>query len=493
MVRYGNQTPTFETYGGWDHTDGPEMVSTFEQYGYHFTPWQAHKLDLYGARNADNSFAATNIGDSTPRRNGKSFPARLYAAWEAAIEGNGVLYSAHNGSVVSEMFKELCKLFDDPVAQPDWAQQTDYVYRQPGREGIYLNNGGLIEFNTRTNGNSRGVGYKVIIIDEAQEFTDAQADSLLPTTAASSSLDLVVEDPQIIYIGTPIYPECHGTVFSRMHDAAHSGEPGDTWWSEFATKKLPPKDISDNDLLDLLYRMNPGLGYKVSIKALLSYREKMSWEGFCRECLGWWMPTTGGYEHAIEEATWNSCAIDDAPSPDGAKVAYGVKFAPDGTHAAVCVAVKRENAPVHVELVKCADTTHGAGWVSRLLAPMADSACCYLADGRGTAENMEQQLRASGSPRLYCRTATTKDVVQADARFMDLVGSHGMTHYSQPELTASVVGSARRRIGSKQNGAFGFGDAPNVDSAPVEAAALAVHAVMTTLRDPHKVQRVVSF
>lgn len=493
MARRGCQTPTFETYGGWDHTDGPEIVDTFMQYGFQFTPWQKHKLDLYGARNADNSFAATDIGDSTPRRNGKSFPARLYSAWEAAIEGNGVLYSAHHGSVVSEMFKELCKLFDDPVNQPDWAQQTELVYRQPGREGIYLKNGGLIEFNTRTNGNTRGVGYKVLIIDEAQEFTDAQADALLPTTAASSSLDLVVEDPQIIYIGTPTYPECHGTVFERMHTTAHSDNPEDTWWSEFAIESIPPKDISDADLLDLMYRMNPGLGYNVSVKALLAIRKKMSWEGFCRECLGWWMPTTGGYEHVIEKAAWDSCATDDAPSPDGAKVAYGVKFSPDGTHAAVCVAVKCGDAPVHVELVKCADTTHGTGWVSRLLAPMAGSVCCYLADGKGTAENMEQQLRASGLPKMYCRTATTKDVIQADARFIDLVGSHGITHYSQPELTDSVVGSAKRTIGSKQNGAIGFGDATNVDSAPVEAAALAVHAVMTTLRDPHKVQRVVSF
>lgn len=493
MARYGDQTPTFETYGGWDHTDGPEMVETFRQYGFRFTPWQEHKLDLYGARNADNSFAATDIGDSTPRRNGKSFPARLYAGWEAAVEGNSVLYSAHHGSVVSEMFKNLCKLFDDPVAQPDWAEQTDFVYKQPGREGIYLKNGGLIEFNTRTNGNTRGVGYRVIIIDEAQEFTDAQADSLLPTAAASSSPDLVVEDPQIIYIGTPNYPECHGTVFERMHAKAHTEDHGDTWWSEFALTELPPKGMPENDLVDLLYRMNPGLGYNVSLKALMSFTEKMTWEGFCRECLGWWMPTTGGYEHAIEKAAWDSCAIEDAPSPDGAKVAYGVKFAPDGTHAAVCVAVRRENAPVHVELVKCADTTHGSGWVSRMLAPMAGSICCYLADGRGTAENMEQQLRASGLPKMYCRTATTKDVVQADARFMDLVAARGITHYSQPELTASAIGSAKRVIGNKQNGAFGFGDAPDVDSAPVEAAALAVQAVMTTLRDPHKVQRVVSF
>lgn len=83
--------------------------------------------------------------------------------------------------------------------------------------------------------------------------------------------------------------------------------------------------------------------------------------------------------------------------------------------------------------------------------------------------------------------------MQASQRMLDLVAEGGMTHIAQPELTASAVGAAKRHIGKRENGAIGFGDAPDVDCAPVEAAALAVQAVMTTLRNPRKKRTAVSF
>lgn len=364
MARLGRQEPTFEVVGEWDHTDGREASDMFASYGIEFIPSQRHEFDVMCARKEDGSPQALTIGICKPRQNGKSFSACYYSAWMCAVEGWNVLYTAHTGSTVTKFFKRLCNLFDDP-RNDDWHGLLDYVYKQPGREGIYLRSGAYIEFATRTNG-ARGGSYDMAIIDEAQEYTDEQQDAIKPTLRARGHV------PQMIYLGTPHYPGCHGTAFRKMHDAAHAGGGG-AWWMEWAVDAIPPESATEDELL------------------------------------GWWMPDDGGYEHAIEGAAWSACEVGGSPDPsaDGARVAYGVKFSPDATHAAVCVAVRPAHGPVHVELVANRDTTHGRGWVARLLAPMAGDACCYMADGRGSADNLEQELRAKGLPRLYCRTAKT--------------------------------------------------------------------------------------
>lgn len=493
-VRYGDQNPTFEVTGDWYYTEGPVIIDYFKEFGFNFYPYQEHIMNMYGSRLEDDSFAATSIGNCMPRRNGKSFSARLYAAYLVMSEGCRVLYSAHHGATVTEMFKELCKLFDDPIGYPEFNEQIDYVYKQPGKEGIYLLNGGCIEFNTRTNNNARGSGYKIVIIDEAQEFTDAQADSLLPTiSAAAASNGMVVEDPQVIYIGTPNYPECHGTVFARMHKDAHSGNESDLWWSEFGITELPNEDITEKEKEDLMYRTNPGLGYRISVKALVANSVRMSWDGYCREILGWWMPDTGGYEHMVEKDIWDKCATTNPPNPENGKVAYGVKFSPDATRAAVCIALKTKDNPIHIELVKVGDLTHGSKWLIDMLSSMYNDITCYLADGRGSADNLYTTLRGMHCPKLYCRTAATRDVIQAESNLVDMIRQGAITHYNQPELTNSIVGASKRKIGSSINPAYGFGDAPDIDSTPAEAAALAVLAVTTTKRDPHRSQKVVSF
>ena len=484
MARYGRQQPTFERVGEYDHTDGPEAADVFAAYGVDFIPAQRHEFDLMLAKREDGFPAATSISISRPRQNGKSFAACYYSAWMCAVEGWNVCYTAHNGGTVTKFFRRLCQLFEDE-ANADWHALLDHTYKQPGREGIYLNSGAYIEFAVRTNG-ARGGTYDLLIVDEAQEYTSDQQNAIKPTISATG------HPPQTIYIGTPAYPGCHGTIFKRNHQRAHN-DIGGGWWLEWAIQKLPKEDAGPELLLEYAYDTNPMLGRLITEEAVLDEIDDMDFDGLCRERLGWWMPDDGGYEHAISADAWNDCATDAPPDPKDGKVAYGVKFAPDGTHAAVAVAVAVEGKPVHVELVSVRSTAHGMGWVPKLLAPMKDDACCYLADGKGVAENMELQLRKAGLPRLFCRTASTRDVIQADARLMDLIRSGGMTHFGQQELTDSAIGASKRVIGNKQNAAYGFGEAPDVDPAPIEAAALAVHAVLTTLRNPRKKQKVVSF
>ena len=223
-TRYGRQEPTFEVVGGFSSSRGGEAVGLFESYGGRFMPWQARQLELYLARDGAGRAASKTIGLSVPRQNGKSYAARFYAVWCAAVEGKAVLYTAHHGVTTREMFKRI-KSFAEGT--PDFAAELAHngVKQAQGNEAVYFSNGGFIEFNTRTTSVSRGKTYDVIVVDEAQTLDDLEASALQPTTLATDS-----GDPQMIYIGTPPDPKCKGTVFRDLHRKAHAGELGGGWW-----------------------------------------------------------------------------------------------------------------------------------------------------------------------------------------------------------------------------------------------------------------------
>ena len=489
--RYGAQTPTFEVSVPYAYTDGPECVAMFRDYGINFIPAQEHEMDAMLARTIDGEPAALTIAISKCRQNGKSYCARFYAAWMAIVEGKNTLYSAHNGKVVRKFFMELLTIFDSPELYPDLAAMVVKIVRQKGEEGIYFDNGAYIEFSTRTDGGARGGSYQVIVIDEAQELTETQLDALLPTASASGAT------PQLIYVGTPPNEKCPGTVFKRMHDNAHLGKLTDTWWIEWSIDDLPSVNATRAQLLEMAYATNPMLGYRISERTILNEIDKMSLIGLARERFNWWTPDAGGYERVVKESVWNECATKD-PLNVG-KLAYGVKFSPEGNRVALAVACKSRTddaAPIHIELVEYRDATHGISWLYDFLLPRTETASCFWVDGKGRASNVVQNMKAQGAPSLYCHEVTAHEYVAACSAFQDAVNSHALTHFSQKTLTDSVTKSAKRRIGDKYSGGFGFGAVPTdaeVDPTPAEAAAIAYQAVKATFRDPNNESEVVSW
>lgn len=489
--RYGRQEPTFEVSVPYAYTDGPECVAMFRDYGIDFIPAQEHQMDAMLARDADGEPAALTVGISESRQNGKSFGSRFYASWMAIIEGKNTLYSAHNGKVVRKFFMDLLTIFDSPERYPDLASMVTKIVRQKGEEGIYFDNGAYIEFSTRTDGGARGGSYQVIVIDEAQELTETQLDALLPTASASGSL------PQLIYVGTPPNERCPGTVFKRMHDNVHAGTSKDTWWMEWSVENLPPENATRSQLLEMAYETNPMLGYRIVERTVLNEIDSMSHLGFARERLNWWTPDAVGYERVVTQSAWDACSTT-APLKEG-KVAFGIKFSPDGSRIAVCAARKSrtdQDAPIHVELVMYRDATHGMGWLYDFLLPRAETASCFWVDGKGRASNVVMNMKAQGAPSLYCHEVSAAEYVASCSAFQDAVNSRSLTHFDQKTLNSSATKSSKRRIGDKYSGSFGFGNVPidpEVDPTPVEAAAIAYQAVRSTFRDPDNESEVTSW
>ncbi len=515
-MRRGRQEPTFERVGIYDHSDGPDAVSLFEGYGVRFIPAQSYEMELYLAKNELGESEAITIGLSRPRQNGKSFAARYYALWCAFVEGKSVLYSAHNGSTTRKMFKFMCDFIE---GHGDFHRKLkpsgQGVYKAQGSEGIFLADGTVIEFSTRTNSGARGGTYDVIVVDEAQELTDEQRDAMMPTTIAladgtviefstrtnsgarGGTYDVIVVDeaqeltdeqrdammpttiasesgdPQMIYIGTPPNPKCPGTVFRDLHDRAHADELGDAWWLEWAAK-----EIGDPQDAGRWCECNPMMGYRIKERAMRNAADTTAPDSFAREYLGWWDSSAGSVQRVISREDWDACRTD-AP-PESGLMGVGVKFAPDGSRVALAVCLKPGDGKPYVEVVRAASTSRGTRWVAEWLEARRDKVASVAVDGK-RGESTVQALADAHFPRKAVHVLGSADVAKACAMLVDAVQSGAVEHYGQPDLDAAATTCARRRIGMD---GFGFDDTETGDSTLIEACALAYREAMTTKRRP---------
>ena len=483
-LRRGSQVPTFSTVGEWSYSDGDDAVALFVRYGVRFYESQDYELHVFLARNEDGSYSAKTICVSKPRQNGKSFAARFYVLWMAAIEGKRVLFSAHHGKTVRKMFKELRNFVE---GTPDFAALLAPggrgVYAAAGTEGIYFVNddgtdGGCIEFQTRTNSAARGETYHVIVVDEAQELTDEQLDALKPTTFAASEVTDSDSDPQMIYLGTPPNPKCPGTVFKRHHDTAHADDESSIWWMEWAVEDIP--DMTDRDaVMELVYLTNPAMGYRIKESTMIDAMDTMSADGFARECLGWWSKTAA-YDTAISEADWNACRVEK-PRKEGLLV-YAVKFTPDGSTGTLAACYRPDEGEPFVYVVDSRSLSGGIGWFVDNLVERHGKAAQIVIDGVANAQNLNDRLLKDGVPAREIIRPTARAAVAAYSAIANAVKERSITHFGQPALDVSATKSPRRVIGS--NGGWGFASTEEADASLIEACALAYWGAMTTKRKP---------
>ena len=475
-MRYGNQEPTFKTKIEYASTDGAEVVEWFDSMGYSSYPCQEHEMLLFCARDANGDFAYRTICISKPRQNGKSYSARNYSVDKAAVEGMNVCYSAHHSKTTHKMFKEVLAIFE---GDEELRLMLADVSRARGFEGIWLTNGGCIEFFTRStrSGGGRGTTYDIIVVDEAQEMTEDEQDAIKPTQIASDS-----GDPQMILIGTPPGPTCAGTVFKVLHDRAHDNP--DTCgfvWIEWAVYDLPDMEGDRTHILELAYETNPAMGYRIRESVMMDViNTATSAEGFAREYLGWWsLKVVSAF--AIPASTFESLAVDIAPT--GGRAAYAVKFAVDGSEVSLAAA-RVHDGKGYVEQIRREPMGMGLGWLAEWIASRKGAGCCCVIDGKAGAQVLVDKL--GKMPVNYIITPTAAQVVAANATLVDMVNERRLEWFRpQADLLDSAVTSTRRRIGS--SGGWGFGGENPI---PIDAASLALWGALNSKRNPERKQRI---
>ena len=447
------------------------------------------------ARNSDGSPAGTTIGISKPRQNGKSYAARFYAAYMGDFEHRNVLYSAHHSSTTKKMFMALCELFESPERFPDFYADVKTISHARGYEGIYfkdwkdddgaVHKGGCIEFSTRTNSGARGGTYSVIIIDEAQELTDEQQEAILPVISASSDVKDPALMPQQIHIGTPPGAACNGTVFSEMHTNAHNGTAKSLWWLEWSFESTDLNRALDTweKALELAYRTNPAMGYRIAEKTVRNEYENMTLVGFARERLGWWTPIREDKtDYAIPASKWAACQ-SNLPKPSG-KTAFGVKFSADGSEVCLCGAVVPDGAQARIELLERRPTGEGVQWLADFLNARYDRAACVVVDGRNGVDVLVDKMSSVWRFKGSVIRPAAKQVIAAVSMLTDAINDQSVTWYSEQKMLAeSATTSVKRPI----YGGWGFG---GENAAPIEACALAFWGAKTCKRDPSRRMRI---
>lgn len=491
-MRRGNQKPTYSVIGNYADSNGKDVIEVFEEEGgSSFYPCQKLELELMLAVDELGAPAATSIGISKPRQNGKSYSARNYAAYKADFEHKRVLYSAHHSSTTHKMFLELLNLFENPERFPDFAADVKYIIKARGLEGIYFKDwtdengiiceGGCIEFQTRTNSGARGGTYSVIIIDEAQELTEDQLAAILPTISAAAEVGDFAAMPQIIYLGTPPDDSCRGTVFKDLHEKAHLPDPPlTTWWLEWSIAEM--SKVTAENVIELAYETNPAMGFRISEKTVLNEFNTMALDKFCRERLGWWSPTAINMDYAITSNLWDSCKSDEL-KPSG-KTAYGVKFSADGSEVVVCGAVIPDDGIARISLIERKPTGYGTQWLADWLNDRYKKASCVVIDGRNGVDVLVDKITDTWKYKGSVIRPTAKEVIAAVSLVMDGLNEKTLTWYSkQEDLRQSAITSIKRPI----SGGWGFG---GEDSTPIEACALALWGAKNSKRDPNRVMRI---
>lgn len=433
--------------GAVDFYDGDEAVELSSGYGLTPDHWQgAGVVRGWLARGKDGRLAAGRCGLAVPRQNGKNGAVETAQLHKLVVQRRKILHTAHEVKTARKAFLRLCSFFENERKFPELAELVESIRRTNGQEAIILTNGASIEFVARSRGSGRGFTVDDLFCDEAQEMTDEQLEALLPTIAAAPS-----GDPQIIFLGTPPPPESPGEVFARVRTSALEKSER-LCWDEWSIPDGLPVVETMKDWKAHVYSTNPALGIRLALTTITDERDAMSPDGFCRERLGQWQ-IAGRKAKAIAFSEW-SVLIGE--KPENGRLAFGVKFTPDGSTVALAAGIRPDDGPIHVEAFRQANLSEGLQWIVDFLVKRADQTALIVIDGKAGAPALASALRDQGMSRRGLVLLPNLDqVVSAHSMFAEAVKSGGLSHLGQGPLDEQVRDAAKRII-SKTSGAFGW-------------------------------------
>ena len=475
----GNQTPTYSWCASYTRSEGRLASALADAYGLPPHPWQRTILDDWLALDDGGRLLNSLCVLPVSRQNGKTGVCDPRETWGLVHRGEWILHTAQEYQTAKKAFDRLRAKFgdraNDPMARyPELNAMVSRYTTSANQMVLDLKNGAHIEFRTRGSNSDMGRGgtFDLVVIDEAQSYTDAQDAALSPLNSAAPH-----GSPQTILMGTVPDPtaaykgEKFSTIRSGLHNEPYDGACIHEW-------SVP--EVGDVADVSRWYEANPNLGYELLESALLKDSRTMNRDTFAREHLGWWPETTAA-SAPISTRDWDACK-DEHPQRGGI-VCYAVKFSPDGSVGTLAACHRGDGSPF-VYVVDSRSLSHGIGWFVEKLSGLAGDAAQIVIDGQSNAQALTERLLSAGvSSRCIVRPRTA-DVISACSGIANAVRERQVTHYGQPALDVSATQSRRRRIGS--NGGWGFASTDTADATLIESCALAYWAAMTTKRDPSR-------
>lgn len=439
--RFGRQTPTQSVVLNYSESLGSEAIALYEKSGRTAQPWQKLLCMDIMAINEEQLWVHPKFGYSVPRRNGKGeiLTIRELLGLHA---GEKILHTAHRTTTSSSAAARLANLLRDMGykevlrVKKDEKYTESFVYtKQLGLEKIeLLDTGGYVSFRTRTSSGGLGEGYDLLVIDEAQEYTTDQQNTLQYVVSDSNN-------PQIILCGTPPTAVSAGTVFSSLRDDCLAGETEEVGWAEWSIEEQG--DVND---IDLWYECNPALGFQLTERKIKN-EDKKDVVDFNIQRFGYWFKYN--LKSAISAAEWNALEVKKLPAFKNRDAFVGIKYGKDNTNVSMSVAVKTVKGNIFVEAIDCVPIMQGNNWLIDYLRTMKPKKIAV--DGSQGAQLLKD-IKDFGIKNAF--SPTVAEVVNANYQFTQAIYSEALCHMAQPSLAAIVSNCEKRAIGN--NGGFGY-------------------------------------
>ena len=476
MNRVGNQNPTYRHAAQYTKSEGQYASALSANYALTPHPWQCLVLDDWLAVDDDGKLIHSFCVLEVPRQNGKTGVSDPRETWGLVKRGEQILHTAQEFQTAKKAFDRLRKKFgtkkNDPYADyPELNALVDHYTISAGQMVLDLVNGGHIEFRTRGNNSDMGRGgtFDLVVIDEAQSYTEEQDASLSPLNSAAPS-----GSPQTILMGTPpLVNQSKGVVFIRaiegIKEAPSEGDCMHLWSVD---------EVGDVHNIDRWYFTNPSLGYQLIEDAIAKDATKMADDTFAREHLGYLPKKTVIANYAIDAKAWDACMTSNI-KPDG-KTAFGVKFSADGSEVCLSGAVLTDDGRLHIELIERRSTGQGTRWLAEWLNERYNRASCVVIDGKNGVDVLTERIADTWKMKGTVIRPSVKDIIASVGMLSEAINEKSLTWYEkQAALRESAVTATKRPI----SGGWGFG---GDNSTPIESCALAVFGVKTCKRMPGK-------
>jgi len=472
--RYGNQKPRIDQFIDGDIWLADKTIQLMEAYGVNLLPWQKAIIYRWLAVYFDDDeqrwkWSNPKAGLLVPRQNGKTeiIIARIIGGMVFMSEA--LIYTAHSDKTVDEVKRRVQNFFYQAKEEIRDLLTAEFDKEPKSLDYIELRNKGRCVFRTRTRTGGLGTTNDTLILDEAQEETDAQQEALLPTISAGKS-----QNQQILRAGTPPSGGGAGTVFIRIRQNVIDGKDHDTCWQEWSVELLT--DPHDEDAW---YAANPSLGYHLMLMAVRNEAKDMAVDSFNKMRLGW----VAGIEskRAIPDAWWSALKTDKVEVPEDATYVYSIKFAPDGSAVSLSIGVNMPGDKVHVELIVRKPMSAGTQWLVTWLTDDSKrwrKCSKIIIDGQaGTQMLVEELVRTERRMSKKILTPNVKEAAAAYGTFHEAVEQGKITHFNQPALNMSIKTVKKRSIG--KDGAFGYASMnTDIQSDPTESVAFAYYGAI---------------
>lgn len=425
--RIGRQTPTQSVVLPYSETKGQEASELYALTGNGLLEWQQLLQSDIMAVNDEGLWVHQKYGYSIPRRNGKSENVLARCLW--GLKNNErILYTAHRATTSHAVWERLDRMCEKAKIH------ISSSFKAFGKEHLYTSDGGVVEFRTRTSSGGLGEGYDVLIIDEAQEYTEAQETSLKYIVSDS-------DNPQTIMLGTPPTVVSAGTVFVKYRETVLSGRGFDSGWAEWSvSKQMPPDDIES------WYEANPSLGTILTERKI---RAEITTDDidFNIQRLGLWLKYNQKSE--ISKTEWEALKVNTKPQLKG-DIFVGIKYGHSGEYVAMSVAIKTTEEKIFVESIDCRPIRAGNEWIIEYLICMKPKK--VVVDGANGQQLLANDMKEAGlkEPEL----PTVKEIITANATFEQGLFQNTICHANQPSLAQSASNCEKRLIGT--NGGFGY-------------------------------------